>query len=281
MTIIDEIYRYEILSRDTDDRPKPISEKGGLSLVYKARDLLEDRVVALKLIREEALSKQSKQIKTSFFASAVVGARLGKESIHIARVFDLGQLGDDGLYMAEEWVDGGDISDLCGQMSLHKVKSTMLQICDAVRVAHANGVAHCDIAPWNILYDTSRDRYVLTDFGLLRILNETTLVLSGKSLFAQGGRQDFMPVEHFHNQSLVGYSTDIYAMGVTMYFLLTGNLPQKDTTGRYITPGEILVAAENRKAPFRVNQIFENFVVLRKDNHTIEAFADRVSKIPT
>lgn len=279
MASVLDLYRYEILSRDsTGKEPRPVAEHG-MGVVYKAYDLLLDEIVALKIVRDEVLRKQRDKARRSFLAEAIAGARLGKDCTNIVRVFDIGQM-DDILYMGQEWVPGGNIAPLCGNVTLFKARTVCLQIGNAVRAAHKNGIVHSDIAPTNILYDNRRDIYKLSDFGLLKLVSKTSLSISGSSAFLTGGRLDYMPREHFDDPHQIGFSTDVYALAVTFYVLLTGELPPKQD-GRYSVPGIIEIKGDkNRKAPFRVNQLLDKFIVRRKDTHNIEEFLQELSAVP-
>jgi serine/threonine-protein kinase len=279
MASVTDLYRYEIISKDSTGKdPRPVAEHG-MGVVYKAYDLLLGETVALKIVRDEVLRRQKEKAKRSFLAEAIAGARLGKECPNIVRVFDIGQV-DDIFYMGQEWVPGGNIVPLCGNVTLFRARAICLQIGNAVRIAHKNGIVHSDVAPSNILYDSRRDICKLSDFGLLKLVSTTSLSISGSSAFLTGGRRDYMPKEHFDDPHQIGFSTDIYALAVTFYVLLTGELPPRDNS-LYVVPGVIEIKAEgNRRAPFRVNQFLDEFIVRRKDTQNIEQFLQALSSIP-
>lgn len=279
MASVADLYRYEIISKDSTGRePRTVAEHG-MGSVYKAYDLLLDEIVALKIVRDELLKKQKEKAKRSFLAEAIAGARLGRQCPNIVCVFDVGQM-DDILYMGQEWVPGGNIVPLCGNVSLFKARTICLQIGHAVRVAHKNGIVHSDIAPPNILYDSRKDAYKLSDFGLLKLVSTTSLLIPGSSTFMTGGRKAYMPRDHFDDPHRINPSTDVYALAVTFYVLLTGELPPTQD-GLYIVPGVIEIKAEgNRKAPFKVNQLLDEFIVRHKDTQNIEQFLQSLSSIP-
>ncbi|MCC6187635.1 MAG: serine/threonine protein kinase [Anaerolineales bacterium] len=248
--------------------------------VYKAYDPLRDEIVALKVIRDDILKKQADKAKRSFLAEAIAGARLGKECIHIVNVYDIGQF-EDIFYMAQEWIPGGDIVELCGAITLFKARTIIMQIGNAVQSAARNGIVHSDIAPANILHDNRRDIYKLSDFGLLKLMSKTSISISGSSSLMTGGRRDFMPKEHFDAPATINHSTDVYALAVTLYVLTTGELLPRDGGGKYIIPGTIAVKGEKgRPAPFKINSLLDEFLVRRRDEHTIDSFLERVSSVP-
>lgn len=281
MAFIQDLYRYVLKPgmENSSDEVRPVAEHG-MGSVYKAYDPLRDEIIALKIVRDEILKKQPHKAKRNFLAEAIAGARLGRESVHIVKVFDIGQF-EDILYMAQEWVPGGNIVDLCGAVTLFKARTIIMQIGDAVQVAHKNGIIHCDIAPANILYDNRRDIYKLSDFGLLRLMNKTSISISGSSTFLTGGRRDYMPKEHFDFPDAIDHSTDVYALAVTLYVLITGELLPRDNGGKYVIPGSILVKGEkNRSAPFKVNSLLDEFIIRRRNEHTVDSFLEKVSSIP-
>lgn len=276
MASVADIYRYEIISKDgTGKEPRPVAEHG-MGSVYKAYDPLLDEYIALKVIRDEILKQQPEKAKRQFLAEAIAGARLGKECPHIVRVFDIGQL-DDIFYMAQEWIPGGNITSKCGSVTLFEAKRIIFQIGNAVQVAHKNNIVHSDISPSNILFDSRRNIYKLSDFGLLKLMSKTSISILGSSKFITGGKRDFMPKEHFDDPSQINFSTDVYALAVTFYALLTGELPPKD---RDKMPGEIIVKGEANRHITTVKPLFDEFIIRRKDTHDIERFMTHLSRLP-
>lgn len=278
MASVTDIYRYEILSKDGEGKePRPVAEHG-MGIIYKAYDLLLDETVALKIVRDEILTQQPQKAKRAFLAEAMAGARLGKECPQIVRVLDIGQL-EDILYLSQEWIPGGNITGLCGTVTLFKARTIILQIASAVEVAHGSGIVHSDIAPSNILFDSRRSVYKLSDFGLLKLMNKTSISISGSSAFMAGGRQDYMPREHFDDPNQINYSTDVYALAVTFYVLLTGAFPQKEG-GRYTLPGSVVIKGEGNREVTKVKPLFDEFIIRRKDTHRIRQFSHSLSQIP-
>lgn len=276
MASVTDIYRYEIISRDsTGKEPRPIAEHG-MGSIYKAYDPLLDEYVALKIIRDEILKQQPERAKRQFLAEAIAGARLGKECPQIVQVFDVGQL-DDIFYMAQEWIPGGNITSKCGSVSLSEAKRIIFQVGNAVQVAHKNNIVHSDISPSNILFDSRRNIYKLSDFGLLKLMSKTSTSISGSSKFITGGKRDFMPKEHFDDPGQINFSTDVYAMAVTFYILLTGELPPKD---REKMPGAIIVKGETNRQVTTVKSLFDEFIIRRKDTHDIDRFMTNLSRLP-
>jgi len=194
--------------------------RGGMGIVYRARHVALNRVVALKTILTGRSS--SPQMLGRFKREAASVARL-KHS-NIVAVYDYGQH-DDQQFLTMEFVDGGAVSDQLrsGPMPPDRAARLMSQVADAIHYAHEHGVVHRDLKPANILLETDGIPKV-TDFGLARILDDidTQLTASDQIL----GTPSFMAPEQAASQNtLIGPTTDVYGLGATLYCLLTGQPP--------------------------------------------------------
>jgi serine/threonine protein kinase len=205
--------------------------RGGMGVVYKARQIKLDRPVALKVIRPEALGDSS--FAERFAREARAMARLNHPNI--VSVFDFGET--SGLfYLVMEWVLGLDLrhSLEAGPLSIEVALLTAIQICDALQYAHDQGVVHRDIKPENILRD-AQGRVKIADFGLAKLLLPdsapfTTLTETRHVL----GTPHYMAPEQLERPKEVDHRADIYSVGVVLYEMITGTLP----LGRYELPSE-------------------------------------------
>jgi serine/threonine protein kinase/photosystem II stability/assembly factor-like uncharacterized protein len=189
---------------------------GGMATVYKAYQPSMDRYVAFKVISTHLA--QNPTFAQRFRQEAKVIARL--EHVHILPVHDHGE--EDGyLYLVMRFVEGGTLKDRLesGPLSLEETRRIVAQIGSALEYAHRRGVVHRDLKPSNILIDRQGDCY-LTDFGIAKMV-EGTLGLTGSGVI---GTPHYMAPEQ--GQSLkVDQRADIYAMGVVIYEMVTGQVP--------------------------------------------------------
>ena len=205
----------------------PLLGMGGMGAVYlgeRAGDDFEQKV-ALKLIRRAFVSPAA---QSRFVNERRILAALQHENI--ARLVD-GGLADDGItpWFAMEYVDGEPLLDALADAPLERRLEVFLAICDAVQYAHRNLVVHRDLKPSNILVD--RDgKPKLLDFGIAKVLNDD----DGAFEETQDGERPMTPSYAAPEQvsaDPVTIATDIYALGVLLYELLTGRHPFADRRG--------------------------------------------------
>jgi serine/threonine protein kinase len=189
---------------------------GGMATVYKAYQPSMDRYVALKVISTH-LTQDPTFVKR-FRQEAKVIAKL--EHVHILPVYDHGE--EDGyLYLVMRFVEAGTLKGWLarGTLSLEEARQVVNQVGSALEYAHQLDVVHRDLKPSNVLVDPQGDCY-LTDFGIAKMV-ESTLGLTGSSVL---GTPHYMAPEQ--SQSLeVDRRADVYAMGVVIYEMVTGQLP--------------------------------------------------------
>ncbi|MDX1605356.1 MAG: protein kinase, partial [Candidatus Competibacterales bacterium] len=189
---------------------------GGMAKVYLATQLSLKRQVALKIIYPNLVSHDS--FKARFLKEGATAANL----IHpnIIKVFDSG-LHANHYYISMEYLSGGSLKDKIDKgLSIPYALSVMRQITDALRYAHEQGVIHRDIKSLNILlYEDGTP--VLTDFGIAKaVSSNTVLTASGVAV----GSPHYMSPEQFKGNKVTAQS-DIYALGILFYEMLTGELP--------------------------------------------------------
>jgi predicted Ser/Thr protein kinase len=204
--------------------------RGGMGVVYKARQLNLDRIVALKIL--PPVDSQSADFVERFRREARALAKLSHPNI--VAVHDFGESG--GLYyFAMEFVDGANLREMIrtGKMRPEEALAVVPKICDALQFAHEEGVVHRDVKPENILID-KRGRVKIADFGLAKLLRreqaDHTLTMTGMTL----GTPRYMAPEQLDKPETVDHRADIYSLGVVFYEMLTGEVPM----GRFAPPSE-------------------------------------------
>ena len=206
---------------------KELIGQGGMGAVYLARQKGLDRLVALKLVRPR---EADPTFAERFVREAKAMARLSHP--HVVAVFESGEAG--GLpYLVMEYVDGVTLRDAMRERKLSPAEALAIvpQICDALEYAHAQGVVHRDVKPENILL--GRDgRVKIADFGLAKVTDPAGVSLTGTRQAM--GTPHYMAPEQWEKPGEVDHRADIYALGVVLYELLTGELP----IGRFDPPSQ-------------------------------------------
>jgi serine/threonine-protein kinase len=193
--------------------------RGGMGVVYKARQLKLSRAVALKMIIAGRFASASDRSRFMHEAEAVASLR----HTHVVQVYDVGDL--DGLpYFTMEYVEGGSLGQkLAGtpQPALDAA-DLVATLAGAVQAAHDAGIVHRDLKPGNVLL-TADGTPKITDFGLARHFGrEESLTVSG----ARVGTPSYMSPEQAAGKSgAVGPAADVYSLGAILYELLTGRPP--------------------------------------------------------
>ena len=194
--------------------------RGGMSVVYSARDRRLNRPVAIKVLPPELAYDPA--IRTRFTREAQTSAQLSHA--HIVPIYDVGER--DGIaYFVMAIVTGGNLASLLAREPRQPIEETrrlLREICDALAYAHQRGVVHRDIKPDNILLDAENGRAVVTDFGIARAME------AGGRLTATGiavGTPAYMSPEQAVGEREVDGRSDIYSLGVLAYQMLTGRVP--------------------------------------------------------
>jgi hypothetical protein len=198
--------------------------QGGMGTVYRAVHTLMDKPVALKVLRADVAGDPEAALR--FHREARSASRLDHE--HCIRVTDFGQSEDGLLFLVMELLDGESLSARIthGPIEPRQAATIMLAVAQALAHAHEHGIIHRDLKPDNVFLVKRRDRYQVKvlDFGLAKILHES---MSSHALTRTGmvyGTPEYMAPEQAQGEAL-DVRTDIYACGVMLYQMLTGELP--------------------------------------------------------
>lgn len=190
---------------------------GGMAVVYRGWDTVLNRVVAIKVLREQYAVNQ--QFLARFRREAQAAAGLAHPNI--VNVYDVGR-DSDTWYIVQELIDGTDLATMIrqqGQFSVPQATEVMAQVCAALDYAHSKGIIHRDVKPHNILID-SRGTAKVVDFGIAKGVNDVTMTDAGTAL----GTAGYISPEQATGSPLTPAS-DLYSSGVVLYEMLTGRLP--------------------------------------------------------
>jgi len=191
--------------------------EGGMAAVYRARQDSMKRDVAIKVIKTTLIDMEDFHQRFEREAQMVAGL----SHAHVLKVFDYGRQGNV-LYLVMELLTGGSLASVIkkGPMQPSEVSRILDQVASALDYAHQKGIIHRDLKPENILLDEVGNAF-LSDFGLAKLLNASiTLTQSGMAM----GTPSYMSPEQWRSKPLDG-RTDVYALGVMVYEMLSGVLP--------------------------------------------------------
>ncbi|RTE08667.1 Stk1 family PASTA domain-containing Ser/Thr kinase [Paenibacillus whitsoniae] len=200
--------RYEILERIGG---------GGMALVYKGHDLLLNRKVAVKVLRQQYVHDE--EFIRRFRREAQAAASLSHPNV--VSIYDVGQE-DDVHYIVMEYIEGKTLNDLIKEKAPLQVEDAVhyaSQIADALDHAHHNEIIHRDIKPHNILIGKN-GRVKVTDFGIARAATSSTITQTGSVV----GSVHYFSPEHAKGTN-TGEKSDLYSLGIVMYQMLTARLP--------------------------------------------------------
>ena len=193
--------------------------RGGMGDVWRADDLILETPVALKLIHSASPAARARILQE---------VRLARQITHpaVCRVFDVAQTGET-IFYSMEFVQGEDLSALLrrtGRLTSERVLEIAHQLCAGLSAAHAQGVLHRDLKPANILIDQD-GRVRITDFGI-------AVTKSDIDPQAMIGTLGYMAPEQFVPGAALSERTDLYALGVVLYELVTGDRYQTGPAAR-------------------------------------------------
>lgn len=212
-------------------RVMELAGRGGMGAVYRAEQTRLGRTVAVKILPPAATPDPLARERFEREARVLSGIN----HPNVLQIYDFGALPDGMLYLVTEWADAGDLARLLGgkPQPLAEVCGWVAQIASALDAAHARGVVHRDLKPANVLVRAD-GRLALADFGLAHARGAgftTTLTLSGMVF----GTFDYMAPEQMGVGGAVTPATDVYALGVMTYQMLTGRVPK----GAYARPSRL------------------------------------------
>ena len=206
--------RYEILQ---------LLGEGGMGAVYKALDREVERTVALKLIRPELASNPA--ILARFKQELLTAHQVTHKNV--IRIYDLAEA--DGVkFITMEFVEGSDLRRILidnGKLPPSRAIEIIRQVCLALDAAHSAGIIHRDLKPQNIMQDSKSGRILVMDFGLARSMESEGMTQTGALL----GTIEYMSPEQSMGKTL-DQRSDIFALGLIFYELLTGKTPYKADT---------------------------------------------------
>jgi serine/threonine protein kinase len=199
--------------------------RGGMGVVYEVRQPELDRLVAVKLL--PLVASRDEHLVERFRREARALAKLRHPGI--VSLFESGISPAGHFYFVMEHVDGSPLSSLIaeGRLDVPKAIEIVRQVCEALAYAHAQGVIHRDIKPSNILIDQT-GRAKVADFGLAR-LDQAETASGAISMSRTGqfmGTPAYAAPEQVKDAAHVDHRADIYALGVLLYEMLTGDLPR-------------------------------------------------------
>ena len=206
--------RYEILQ---------LLGEGGMGAVYKALDREVDRTIALKVIRPELASNPT--ILARFKQELLTAHQVTHKNV--IRIYDIAEA--DGVkFITMEYVEGSDLRHILienGKLPPERAIEIIRQVCVALEAAHGAGVIHRDLKPQNIMQDSKTGRILVMDFGLARSIESEGMTQTGALL----GTIEYMSPEQSMGKPL-DQRSDIFAVGLIFYELLTGKTPYKADT---------------------------------------------------
>ena len=189
--------------------------RGGMGIVYLAREVRLDRRVALKVMAPELAARPD--LRERFLREARTAARLSHP--HIVPIFAVDEVSDF-VFMAMAYVEGETLEQRVrtrGPLSVREASRVLREVAWALGYAHSQGIIHRDIKPANILLEAGTNRTLVTDFGIAHVTDEPL----GAELL---GTPQFMSPEQIAGGAIDGRS-DLYALGVVGYYVLSGRLP--------------------------------------------------------
>jgi len=200
---------------------------GGMGFVVAATHLDLQERFAIKMLHAESM--KSERSVQRFLREARAAIRLRSE--HVARVFDVGRLDNGAPYMVMEHLDGSDLRDVLeqrGKLLIHETVSYILMACEGLAEAHAAGIVHRDLKPANLFLSRRPDGspcIKVLDFGISKMTTPGDEALDMTRTREILGSPLYMAPEQMRSMAVVDARTDIWALGVILYKLITGKFP--------------------------------------------------------
>lgn len=197
--------------------------RGGMGAVYRGVQTNLDRPVAIKIL-PPGVEKEDPSFAERFKSEAKLMAKLNHPAV--VAVYDFGTTSAGQLYFAMEYVDGSDVSQMIaaqGRLPPEHALAITAHVCDALAAAHELGIVHRDIKPANVLLNM-KGQVKVADFGLAKVEEPGSHGLT-KTGYAMG-TPDFVAPEALTLGTGIDGRADLYAVGVMLYQMLTGNIPR-------------------------------------------------------
>lgn len=208
--MISQLGRYQVISE---------LGQGAMGVVYKAKDPLIDREVAIKTINLSLAQEEREEYEARFYQEAKAAGRLSHPNI--VTIYDVGRT-DDIAYIAMEYLHGRELRDVLNDNKLlpvGQVIDIIAQVAMGLSYAHEHGIVHRDIKPSNVM--VIRDGHAkITDFGIARMASAAVRTQTGMVL----GSPKYMSPEQVMGK-LTDQRSDIFSLGVMLYEMLTGQAP--------------------------------------------------------
>ena len=229
----DEIYLNQVLNNRFKVESK-IGE-GGFGAVYRGIQLATGRKVALKLLHPEMTKDEN--LVARFRREGMVLCNL--RDAHTITTYDFDQTPDGTLYIAMELLEGKSLHQLFHEqapLEWKRMFKILVEMCSSLAEAHAQGIVHRDLKPENVYLETrpGNPEFVkILDFGIAKVMRGDTIDPQSPQLTATGqtlGTLEYMSPEQLMGKQLDGRS-DVYALGVVAYEMITGRLPFPDAKG--------------------------------------------------
>lgn len=228
--------------------------RGGMATVYRARQTTIARDVAIKVL--PAKFTHERNFLERFNREVAVISQL--QHPHILPVYDFGEY-DEMPYIVMAYINGGILTDKIkhGAMSIPEIIRMIDQMAQALDFAHTKNIVHRDFKPSNVLLDTLGNTY-LADFGLAKLTSSSTDITGSMIL----GTPDYIAPEQAKSGEITK-SADIYALGVTIYQMLTGQVPYDAPTASGILVAHITepvpdIHAVRPDLPHKIQKVIEN-----------------------
>jgi serine/threonine-protein kinase len=217
-----------LIGRDIGGRFKitALIARGGMGKVYRAEQAPLGRICAVKVLTPGYAGEHDPEFHKRFFLEASIASRLTHPNT--VTIFDYGRTDDDVYYMVMEYLEGLTLHRAirdAGYLPEERTAHIARQICRALREAHAHGVIHRDLKPANIFlveHGDEPDFVKILDFGLVKDVNDKGEDLTQTGLFM--GSPKYMSPEQIRGDRVDG-RTDVYALGIILYEMLTGKVP--------------------------------------------------------
>ncbi len=206
--------------------------RGGMGVVYKARQKSTKRMVALKIVRNEMLDMLAPSSRSTtlerFHTEAQAAACLQHDNV--VSVYEVGEVPSTTLgasplhYYAMRFVKGESLFEILrdGPLENRRAAEYMQKVAIALQFAHEQGVLHRDLKPHNIMVEDGNDRPLVTDFGLAKFVDgQNSITYAGQVM----GTPSYMSPEQAQDAASVTAAADQYSIGATLYHLLTGRPP--------------------------------------------------------